>query len=223
MKRARPSAGFTTIELAIVAAIAATLGAIAYASMARQRPRAQLANSASELHSLLHGARQQALASGHPVAVLFFPDFSTGDGVGRVIVYEDGQFDFFTTGTVNFGGYDPSKPAAPAQSQVVATFDLPRGIQIGPASGMGSGATLPAPWDGIDVTTDCSFCSTSGSRRGAIVFDPRGRATFYSQNGTSLAVTKGGSVTIQAPDLGSASRTFVITSSTGAVRAYNNG
>lgn len=217
------SRGFTLIEIAFVVAIMAALGALAYASVGRLRPRAELASSAAELQSLLHGARQQALASGHPVAVLFFPDFANGDGQGRVIVYEDGQFDFFSTGAVNFDAYNPATPASAALSQVVATFDLPRGILLGPLDGMGASAALAAPWDGIAVTSACSFCTTSGARRGAIVFDPRGRASFYSQNGPRMAVQKGGSVTIHAPELGSASRTLVITSSTGAVRAYING
>jgi prepilin-type N-terminal cleavage/methylation domain-containing protein len=224
MRHHHRSRGFTLVELAFVVAIVATLGALAYFSVGRLRPRAELASSAAELQSLLHGARQQALATGHPVAVLFFPDFANGDGQGRVIVYEDGQYDFFTAGAaVNFDAYNPATPAHAGPSEVVATFDLPRGIRLGPLDGMGSSAVLTAPWDGIDVTQACSFCTTTGARRGAVVFDPRGRASFYSQNGPRMAVQKGGSVTIHAPELGSASRTLVITSSTGAVRAYING
>ncbi len=50
--------GFTAVELAIVLGIVAVLAATAWASLSRLRPRARLAGSATELRSLLYGARQ---------------------------------------------------------------------------------------------------------------------------------------------------------------------
>jgi hypothetical protein len=65
--------GFTLIEAAVVMAIIIVLGGMAVSSFSRQRPRANLNSAASELQSTVHGARQQALATGHDVWVMVFP------------------------------------------------------------------------------------------------------------------------------------------------------
>lgn len=216
--------GFTLIEIAIVVAVIGVLTALAYGSIARQRPRANLASTTAEFHALLHGARLTAMANGRNVVAMVFPTFRNREGgTGRVILYEDGDFDFFSAAAVvNFGGYAPATLSAGVRSQVLEVIDLPPAVQVGPATGMGAGATLVAPLDGIAVDVSCGFCAAGGDRRGAVMFDPRGRAWFYSQNGAPNAVTKGASISFEAPEV-TGSRTVVITNATGAVRTFNNG
>lgn len=222
--RGRAPHGFTIVEMAVAMAIVLILAALAFSSVARQRPRANLADTAADLQSAIHGARLRALASGHDVVVMVFPQYATGQGTGRVIVYEDGSYDFFSaSGAPSFGGYNAAVLASNAQSQVVSTLDLPRGVTIGPPTGMGSTATLPAPLAGIDVRRACSFCSTTGDGRGAIKFDGRGRASFYTANGAPLAIPAGASLSLTAAPEIEGMRTLAITPVTGAVRTFNNG
>lgn len=221
----RPS-GFTMIEMAIVLAIAAILAAAAYTSIGRQRPRARLANVASEVHAMLHGARLTAMANGHNVVVMIFPNFANQDqGTGRLVLYEDGDFTFFSAAAPageNFDSYDPARRTAGGRSAVLDVLDLPREIRVGPATGMGAAAVLPAPLAGIPVNVACSFCGGLADGRGAILFDPRGRAWFYGQNGPPAAVAQGASFSFFSPEM-PGSRTVVITNATGAVRTLNNG
>jgi prepilin-type N-terminal cleavage/methylation domain-containing protein len=212
--------GFTLVEVAITIAIVGIVAALAFTSFVRQKPRASLATSTAELQSLLHGARQTALATGHDVVVMVFPDFTSTNSVGRVILYEDGDFTFFTGGAVNFGAYDPASHATGGRSQVLDTIDLPFGVTVGPATGMGPTAILAAPYAGVPVNVACSFCATSGDHRGAVRFDSRGRASFY-QGSTLLDVT-GASLSLQAGAL-YGQRTLLISAGTGAVRALVNG
>lgn len=232
-RNAPASAGFTLIELLIVIAIIAILATAASSSLARTKPRANLANAAAELQALLHQARQSALATGTPVAVLVFPSYVPAGGparpTGHFIVYRDACFDFFAGGTtcgVTFGGYDPAKPAAGGASEVLDTMTLPPGIAVGPATGMGASASLKAPLQGVAVNVACSFCGTTG---GAVQFDSRGSASFFGLSGST--------VTRQAPGAGASlslgfdaavtdatgQRTLVILSGSGAVEALNAG
>lgn len=221
MRAGRQERGFTLIEGAVAIAIIAVLAALAWSNLGRLRPRSSLVSAGLELQSLIHGARQSALSTGHDVAVLVFPVYPGPLGTGRVIVYEDGNFDFFSAAAaVNFDGYNPASPAAGSRSQVLTTMDLPAGITVGPLTGMGTSAVLPAPLAGIDVTKDCSFCGALVDRRGAIKFDARGRVSFYGSNGApSLG---GGSLSLTSTDVGG-QRTLVITPTTGSVRAIYNG
>jgi prepilin-type N-terminal cleavage/methylation domain-containing protein len=217
--------GFTLIELAVVLAIAAVIAALAWTNLWRLRPRAQLADASSELVALVHGARQHALATSNDV-VMVFPQFAFNGSTGRVIVYEDGNANFLTDGSpLNFGGYVPAVLRAGDRSSVVAQYDLPRNIVVGPALGGGAAAALPAPLAGIPVNIDCSFCRADGDRRGAIRFDSRGRAFFYSGNtgaGGPAANVVGGSLSLSAPEVGG-QRTLIITSGTGSVTLRNQG
>lgn len=218
--------GFTLVELAVVVAIVATLAILAWSNLWRLRPRAQLADASSELVALVHGARQHALATGNDVAVMFFPAFAASGSQGRVVVYEDGNGDFFLdTGTVNFATYDPAALSRGSRSTVVADYDLPRNVVIGPATGAGPSAALVAPLAAIPVNVDCSFCATGGDRRGAIRFDSRGRAFFYSANtgiGQPAANVVGGSVSLAAPEV-AGQRTLLVTAGTGSVTLHNQG
>lgn len=220
--------GFTLVELATVVAIIAVIATLAWSSMSRMRPRGALASTTAELAAAIHGARLTALADGRNVVVMIFPNFPVGRGQGRVIVYEDGDFNFFSTVagvTPTFGAYDPSVLASGPNSRVLGTFDLPQGVVFGPPTGMGAGAVLPAPLNLVDVTRPCSFCNAGGDNRGALAFDSRGRVTYYDQNGPPLgtaALISGASLSLFSNDV-QGTRTLVIGTATGAVRAFNNG
>jgi type II secretory pathway pseudopilin PulG len=208
------------MELMVTIAIVGVIAAIGYSSLSRGRPRATLATTVTELHSIIHGARMTAVANGHDVGVLIFPNTSGQTGsFGRIIVYEDGNFDFFSGGTVNFNGYIPTSRLAGSLSQIVTVYDLPPGVVIGPSSGMGASAHLPAPLGGIDVTKDCSFCDAASTRRGAIRFNSRGRARFYDATGERI-VTGGAAFSLTSSDVGGL-KVLAIMSSTGAVRLVN--
>ena len=235
--RASRAAGFTIIELAIVLAVVAILSAAAVTSLSRGKTRASLLGATTELASLLHQARQTALGTGTPVAVLLYKGYSAPGSLstGYVIVYQDACFDFFSGGAtcgVTYATYDPAVLAfgtsGTTKSAVLDTMTLPRGVIVGPANGMGTGTTLRAPIAGIPVDVDCSFCGTTG---GAVVFDASGQASFYSLAGGSqtgpLAVNGGASVslgydTAVTPDL-TGQRTLVILSASGVVRLLAGG
>jgi len=222
----RTQHGFTLIELLVVIAIAATIAGLAWTNLWRLRPRAQMADASSELVALVHGARQHALATGNDVVVMVFPQYTAGGSTGRVIVYEDGDTTFLTDGSpVNFAGYNPAVLSHGARSSVVADYDLPRNVVVGPAAGAGTGAVLVAPLAGIPINVDCSFCRAGGDRRGAIRFDSRGRAFFYSGNtgvGQPAANVVGGSLSLAAPEV-AGQRTLIVTSGTGSVTLHNRG
>jgi len=209
--------GFTMVELLVAVAIIGVVAAAGFSILSRGRPRASLASTASELHSIIHGARMTAVSTGHDVGVLIFPGNATTQG--RVFVYEDGNLDFFAAGTVKFSDYDPTKRIAGSKSEILTVFDLPTGISFGPETGMGTGATLPAPLDGVVVTKDCSFCDAAATRRGAIRFDALGRASFYNKDGVQ-AVEGGGAISLTAADI-TGSKVLAILASTGAVRLVN--
>jgi prepilin-type N-terminal cleavage/methylation domain-containing protein len=187
----RSTRGFTLVELAVVIAIIAALTTVAFTNLWRMRPRARLADASSEIVALLHGARQRALATGHDVVVMVFPAYAGPDSTGRVLVYEDGDFSLLTTGaTPNLASYVPGVISHGPMSDVVATFDLPPSVVMGASSS--PPAAFVAPFAGVPVNVDCSFCAGTGSaRRGAIRFDARGRAFLYSTTGPALTDTAG--------------------------------
>lgn len=211
------------IEAAVVIAIIAIVTAIAVPSLFRQRPRANLAAATAELQSLVHGARQQALATGHDVWVVVFPEFVSEEGTGRVVVYEDGNYDFSQTsapGGVDLDRFVPGTPATASQSRVVTILDLPAGVVFG-TDGSGP-STLPAPLAGIDLASGCSFCGDLSDHRGGIRFDARGRAAFFGRTGTPL-VTPGAALNLTASPAVPGQRTLVVTPITGSVRLLVNG
>jgi prepilin-type N-terminal cleavage/methylation domain-containing protein len=224
--------GFTLIEMVVVLAIVGVLASLAVSSWRRARPRATFSGTSAEIQSLVHLARQQALSSGVNVAVMIFPGYARpgSEGTGRIIVIQDDtdptQSLFAASAALKFGSYDPGVLAAPANGSVVTTLDLPKGIVVGPADGMGPDV-LPFPYNGIITNLDCSFCSGAGAtRRGAIVFDSRGRTTFRDENG-AVAQPQGGSFTVTSQDLATISArvtsTLVITSPQGMLRTYLHG
>ena len=219
----RRARGFTMVEVMTVVGIAAVLAVLAYSSFSRLRPRARLADASNELVALVHGARQHALATGNDVVVMVFPQYAGPDSTGRVVVYEDGDFALFgATSTPNFAGYDPAVAVAGPRSDVLVTYDLPRTVVVGPATGAGTGTAMPAPLAGIPIDVDCSFCATGGDRRGAIRFDARGRASFFSGNGLPIANQLGGTLSLAAPEV-DGQRTLVVTAGTGSVALRTQG
>ena len=208
--------GVTLLELVVVVAIVAILGTVVLVNVTRARPRATLLSATTDLQGLIHGARQAALASGHDVIVMLFPERAE-NRPPRVVVIEDPSFAFMSGGgALDFDGYDPEVLAYPEGGRV-EYLDLPAGVEVGPATGLGS--ALPEPLNAIDVGVACSFCSTDSSndRRGAIRFDSRGAATFYSENGTKRPSGVGASFTVTDRSIGQRN-TFVILSSTGLVQ-----
>jgi hypothetical protein len=206
----------------LVVAIIAIIAALGVASMSRGRPRATFGGAGDEIQALLHGARLQALATGHSVVVMLFPAYSPGAGrTGRLIVVEDQAATLFVDGAApNLNDYLPGTPAFGAPtSQQPTVYDLPEGVVFGPAAGRPLG-TLAAPLAAVKVDKACTFCSTA-TARGAINFDERGRATFYSANGTPLAVGSGASFTLSSTQV-TGTRTLVVTTGTGAVLSFSD-
>jgi len=97
------SRGFTLIEMMVTVAIIAIVAALAYGSIARQRPRANLMGTATELQALLRNARQNALSTSRDTVVLFLPQAANGEqGTGRVVVIEDATHTFFGVAPITF-------------------------------------------------------------------------------------------------------------------------
>jgi hypothetical protein len=214
----------------------AVVSSLACPSLPRREPQEDLANAAAELQSIILGAKESALATGHPVAVLVFPGYTDGSQrKGRFVVYQDACGDFFTRALacgVSFATYDPASLTyghiGKVRSKVVKTMDLPPGIIIRRPPGVAAGTTLPPPLSDIRADTACSFCGTTG---GAVRFDPDGRPSFYSvsyrvvtgplpaKTGASLSLGPDPAI---APGV-DAHRTLVILVSTGAVVRLGQG
>jgi type II secretory pathway pseudopilin PulG len=214
----RTDRGATIIELIITVAVMVILTTVAYTSLARAKPRANLMGSATELEAVLRNARQNALSTGHDTVVMVFPNNKNQQGgTGSVISWEDASHNFFGSTPPNFGTFDPAKPAA--ADNLLGKLDLPLGITFG--FGGLAAPTLEAPYSGI-ATGACSFCATGGDGRGAVVFDPRGRARFYSSTGAELSVF-GGTVALQGTPNVQGYRLLVISKPGGSVRVLDNG
>lgn len=231
MRRDGSRRGFTLLEMMVVVAVVGVVAAMAVFGFGRQKARSGLAGATVELQSLLHGARQNALASGFPTVVMVFPGFTTSGGAaaGRIIVYEDHEGTLFSAaGPVNFGSYDPANVVAAPQSLILDTMDVPREVTVGPPDGQGGSVLMPVPFDRVPVNAACTFC---GADRGAIAFDVKGQATFYVGNGPP-AFLQGGSISLHIPPPPGVAdtaanalsiRTVSVVAATGAVRVLKRG
>jgi len=221
--RARRYRGFTLLEMVVVLAIIMAVLVLVYGTSRRPRESAQLSSVVLDVRGVFAQARQEALTTGRDVAVMVFPDFPTpARGTGRLIIYRDGDGDFFSNaGAVNFGGYNPTGTAAGPGSEVLEVLDLEAGARFGPVTGQGAGVTLPAPFSLLPVDSDCTFCD-GAPRRGAVVFDHAGRARFQSGNGPPLAAPAGGSITVTSTTWTDEVRTLAVMASTGALRTINH-
>jgi prepilin-type N-terminal cleavage/methylation domain-containing protein len=220
--RKRRAHGFTLLEVAVTMAIVGILAALAAIGMQRFKPRANLSSSASQLTALFNAARQNSLATGHDTVVMVFPQFQnpTG-GTGRVVLYEDANYNFFSTTAIpNFSAFNPADPTVMgARGEILETLDLPLNVTVG--LGGFAAPTLAAPYN-LVAASACSFCASGGDGRGAVVFNARGRALFYTASGAALAAW-GGTVALQGPADMPGYRLVIVTSTTGSVRAINNG
>ncbi len=192
----RNERGFTLVEIGVVIAIIAALLALAYPLMRRTRPRAEITGLATELRAIVHRARQEALARGRDVSVLFYPDAVTDTGTGLILVVADDTGGFMA-GAVPSGNLDfcTMTPALPAPN--LERIYLPSGVTIAAPPRTPS---FPFPFSLVPApTTGCSFCNGTvpgGGSRGAIRFDGRGRATFYGNCGLPGDYPNGGSIAL---------------------------
>ena len=98
---------------------------------------------------------------------------------------------------------------------MLETVDLADGLVIGPATGQGPAAVMPAPFNGIAINRACPFCTGAGGR-GAMVFQANGSVTFQDRNGPPLALPQGSSLSMtKAESL--EIRTVAVAASTGAM------
>ena len=192
----RNERGFTLVEIGVVIAIIAALLALAYPLMRLTRPRAEITGLATELRAIVHRARQEALARGRDVSVLFYPDAVTATGTGLILVVADDTGGFMA-GAVPAGNLDfcTMTPGLPAPN--LERIYLPSGVTIAAPPRTPS---FPFPFSLVLApTTGCSFCNGTvpgGGSRGAICFDGRGRATFYGNCGLPGDYPNGGSIAL---------------------------
>ncbi|GEJ55659.1 pilus assembly FimT family protein [Anaeromyxobacter diazotrophicus] len=216
----RRQRGFTLIEVAVVLAIAAAMVTMGYPLVHRTRPRVELAGLGTQLHALVHRARQEALARGKDVAVIFYPAATTSSGTGRILVIAD-EAGGFMGGAAPAGNLDYCTTLPNLHGDTLDAIDLPRGVTL---SAPARAQAFPFPYNLAPAPANgCSFCTgtvpSGGGARGALRFDARGRAAFFADCGVASALPNGGSVALTNSELGG-SRVLTVLPS-GAIRTFS--
>jgi prepilin-type N-terminal cleavage/methylation domain-containing protein len=222
----RPARGFTLLEIMVVVAIVGVITYLAVASWRALHARTALSDAAMEIQSTLRQARQEALANGRDTAVLFYPQQVTGYGArGRVISVLDGDGGFMDGTNAagwTFCVYDPVKQTSGPHSKILNTQELPRGVTFGPPTAA-IGVDFPFTNVPLPTATGCTFCG-AGLVSGAIRFDMRGQATFYSTCGAALNAPNGASIALNSTADASASirgSSIIMVLPSGLVRSYH--
>lgn len=195
----RSSSGFTLLELMIAVAIIGIISSMAAASANQIGARNATQNAASDISSLLQGARARAEQRGSDVYVIVYPRMTkagalTG-GRGALFVYEDFNGDFLTgngsctgmgTADCSWGNFTPPNairsPATSNDRLVTAIYmdDYPKkNVRLGKVAG----AVFSAPFGGILARADlngCSFCQSGN--KGAVVFTGEQQLRFLNDS-----------------------------------------
>lgn len=199
---ARPSRGFTLIEMMIVVAIIGVVTALAFAGYQQMGKVGSIQNAAHNLQSALSRARAIAQEKNADVWFIVYPEIKEDGTVGDFGAYftfldTDGNFGT-ATAQRSYADFAPPaaiEPNAGDADRLIEAVYLER--EGGKNAKFGKGtARHQAPFatsatDGLNaaaIQQECSFCSGNGAaRRGAMVFKPDGSVRFFDGAGAEIS------------------------------------
>ncbi|HYV67998.1 MAG TPA: prepilin-type N-terminal cleavage/methylation domain-containing protein [Myxococcales bacterium] len=163
----RKQRGFTLVEVAIAAAVVATLAALSVAALRGMRLRGAYAGATGDVIGALRLARSESFGRGQAVYFIVDANVAT-DALGNptaprwwVLLDVGGNFDFAL--------WDPANPSS-LGDKVLSSGIFPAGVKVGAAAGYPQ--ALAAPYQlipaavGTTPTADpayCSFCLAAGA------------------------------------------------------------